>query len=67
MTPLLALQLYLVVGLVFGASCVVQMEAQRLAEGRVPLRRNTFFYFLLLSIGALAWPVGLVQYFRRTR
>ena len=67
MTPLLALRLYLLVGLAYGTYFIVRIEAKRLTGGRVTLRRMTRNYFALLALGALEWPVGLVRDFKGRR
>lgn len=65
MTFTLLLQLYLAAGLAYGLSVVCIAEAVRPPQVPAePLERRLYFYAAAVALGALVWPVGLVQDFR---
>jgi len=56
------LQLYLCIGLVYGASVVVIAEATHPSEvAAVPLRRRAHVYLVALALGVLVWPLALLR------
>ena len=68
MPPLLALQLYLSIGLLYGAARVTRAEGLGLfTVVAMPIQRRAQMYSGALLLGSLLWPVGLVQDFRRGR
>ena len=62
MTALLLFRMYLFVGAVYGLSVVAIAEAKRPSGvAAVPLRLRLRVYLAAVALGALVWPVGLVQ------
>ncbi len=62
MNTLLLLRLYLFVGAVYGLSVVAIAEDTHPSEvATLPLRLRLRVYLVALALGALEWPVGLVQ------
>ena len=68
MTTLLLLRLYLFVGTVYGLSVVATAEATHTSQvAALPLRLRLRVYLVAVALGALVWPVGLVQDLRGGR
>ena len=68
MTALLLLRLYLFVGAVYGLSVVAIAEATHPSEVAAwPLWLRLRVYLAAIALGALIWPVGLVQDLRGER
>ncbi len=68
LTALLLLRIYIVIGAVYGLSVVAIAEAAHTSEvAALPLRLRLHVYLAAITLGALVWPVGLVQDLRGGR
>ena len=62
MTPLLLLQIYLALGLLYGAYVVASAELKYPSRGLViPARQRFRVYFVVMGIAVLAWPVAFAK------
>lgn len=62
MLPLLLLQIYLAVGLLYGACVVASAELKYPTRGLViPAGRRFRIYFIVIAIAVLAWPVAFAK------
>ena len=62
MPPLLLLQIYLALGLAYGSYVIATAELKYPTRGvAVTVRQRLRIYLIVLAIGMLLWPVGLVK------